>query len=365
MEQMSSSYMLAQTRTVATGSGHGGDALLAARAQTQAAGNPYFLIELAHASSSELPSALSELLRARIAHLSELARQVLQAAAILESDFDVRALAHASGRSEGETLDALDELLSTAELIEHDGHYVFAHPLIATVVRNGLSSARRAFLHRRAAAALELAQAHTPQAGRIAAHYAQGGDGVRAAHLFEQAARHALNVAAPNESAQFYQQALQYEPTPLRRLGLGDALLRLGELAAAREAFESAYAEFVANNDQHNAARASLNLAEAFMASERFEEGREWMERSLAYSDTDADPASHALAHLLLGSSRLDSGKSIADAERNLNEAIHIAAKHQLTRALHSGQCVCGARRTRSGACCVRDVHRIGRRRRR
>jgi DNA-binding SARP family transcriptional activator len=308
----------------------GGDAGLAERAQSQAGGNPYFLIELAQAPERELPLALTELLRARIARLSALARQVLQAAAILDSDFDVSALAQTSGRSESETLDALDELVQAADLIERDAHYGFAHPLIATVVRDDLSGARKAFLHRRAAAALESSQVSGSSAGRIAAHYAQGGDHARAAQFFETAAAHALSVAAPLEAVQFYEQALAHEPTALRRSGLGNALLRLGDLPAARANFLLAYDEFVAANDLHYAAQLSLSVAETFLAAEHFEEGRAWMERSLAHSDVDADPASHALAHLLLGSGRLEGGLSIAEAEPHLVEAIRIAADHQL-----------------------------------
>ena len=61
-------------------------------------------------------------------------------------------------RERWETLDALDDLLESGILVEWGEHYAFAQPLVAMVVRDGLSAARRAFLHRRAAEALERAR---------------------------------------------------------------------------------------------------------------------------------------------------------------------------------------------------------------
>ncbi|MGH2521193.1 MAG: AAA family ATPase, partial [Anaerolineales bacterium] len=91
---------------------------LAGRVRAQSAGNPYFLIELCRAAPGDLPSALTELVRARLDRLPDSVRQVLQAAAVLEPDFNFEALRRASGRDEGETLDALDVLLSASLIAE-------------------------------------------------------------------------------------------------------------------------------------------------------------------------------------------------------------------------------------------------------
>lgn len=173
-----------------------------------------------------MPTALAELLRARLERLPDPARQVLQAAAVLEPAFDFPTLRSASGRDEAETLDALDALLSAAVIAERGGAYAFVHPLVAAVVRDGLSGARRTFLQRRAAEAIEVAYTgRLPQiAGRLSAHYAQAGDRAWAASFAEMAAERALALAAPTEAVDFYRQALALDPSPARELGLGRGL---------------------------------------------------------------------------------------------------------------------------------------------
>ena len=210
----------------------GGDPVLAERVHAQTAGNPYFLIELFRAGTDQVPQVLTELVRARLGRLSEDARQVLQAAAVLAPDFDFAALRRTSGRGEEETLAALDTLLNAMVLTERNAHYEFSHPLVATIVQNELSGTRRAFLNRRAAEALEATHAgRLPQiAGQLAAHYVQAGDVPRAAHFAEMAAEHALALAATNEAESFYRQSLALEPTPARQIGLGRVLMRSGDL---------------------------------------------------------------------------------------------------------------------------------------
>lgn len=310
----------------------GVEPMLTHRVQAQSAGNPYFLIELARAGPGDVPPALTELIRARLERLGDPARQVLQAAAMLEPDFDFAVLRRTSGRGEEEVLDALDALLNAAVLIERGGRYTFAHPLVAAVVRGGLSGARRAFLYRRAAEALEATYAGrlSQIAGRLAAYYAQAGDGVQAGLYAERAAEHALALAAPAEAVDFYRQALALDPTPARQLGLGQALLRQEDLAEARAAFEAALSAAEAEGDQRSAARACLGLAETHLPEGRADEAARWMEKSLTYLDPGADPEAHALAHFLLGASRLDAGQSLAQSEKELNEAVRLAAENNL-----------------------------------
>ncbi|HYN87297.1 MAG TPA: tetratricopeptide repeat protein, partial [Ardenticatenaceae bacterium] len=328
----------------------GADPLLAHQIHAQSAGNPYFLIELWRARSDEVPSVLKDLVRARLDQLPDTARQVLQAAAILEPDFDFATLRRTSGRGEEETLDALDVLLNASVLTENAangggaGAYRFAHPLVASVVRDGLSGARRAFLHRRAGDALVATHAGRVEqiAGLLAGHYANAGELAPAARYAEIAAERALSVAAPEEAAGFYRQAVAYEPTPGRRMGLGRALLRQGDLAGARGAFEAAVGEFEAGGDYQGAARARLNVAETYFPTGRFEEAVRWMTASLATLDAAADPTAHALAHFMMGTSALDSGQPLEVAVAQLDKATALAAEHGLNELAARGRFVLG-----------------------
>ncbi|HBY97824.1 MAG TPA: hypothetical protein DEP84_28435 [Chloroflexi bacterium] len=316
----------------------GGDPGLTACVQAQSAGNPYFLIELVRAAPGEIPLALAELVRARLDRLPGGARQVLQAAAVLEPEFDFMTLRRTSGRGEEETLDALDALLDAAVLTEQATNtsarslYAFAHPLVARVVRDGLSGARRVFLHRRAAIALETTHAsHLAQiAGQLAMHYTQAAEPARAAMYAEMAAERALALAAPAEAADFYRQALALDSTPARQLGLGRALFRHGDLDGARIAFDAALSGFEALGDRRQLARTCLDLAETYVPVGRTDDVVGWVQQGLAFLDVEADPAAHAQAHFLLATARLVTEPSLGEAEVHLAEAVRLASEHDL-----------------------------------
>jgi DNA-binding SARP family transcriptional activator len=310
----------------------GGDPTLTERVQAASAGNPYFLIEMLHAAPTDIPPVLSDLIRARLDRLDEAARQVLQAASVLGPNFDFATLRRTSGRSEEETLTALDALLGALVLTEREGRYDFAHPLIAAVVHKGMSGARRAFIHRRAAQALESTHAnHLPEiAGLLAAHYAQAGDVPRAAHYAEIAAERAVALAASAEAIDFYRQALALEPTAARHMGLGRVLLNQADLDHARAEFETALREMQNAGDRRGAARAALSLAETYFPSGHFDIAQEWTTKALAFADNENDPESHALAHLALASGEYGTTSSFADAEKNLNAATRHAVENHL-----------------------------------
>ncbi len=306
--------------------------------QFQSAGNPYFLIELSRTAVAEgmpaVPPGLADLLRARLSRLPGTAQQVLQAAAVLEPAFDAGLLRRVSGRSEEETLDALDALLAAGILVERAEHLAFGHPLVARVVRDALSGPRRAFLHRRAAEALEAAHGRQlgPVAARLMNHALQAGDPLAAARYADLAGRHALALAAAGEAVGFFRQALALDPTPLRHLGLGDALYQAGDLAAAREAFEAALASAQAAGDRPVAARACLGLAETCLPAGRPDELMRWATRSLEFLDADRDPVAHARAHFLLGAAGLRlGGPGLAEARSHLAEASRLAEEHAAT----------------------------------
>ncbi len=325
---------------------------LAALLHAHSAGNPYFLLELGSHSSAlategdlltGVPTALADLIRARLERLPDPVRQVAQAAAVLEPDFELTTLRRTSGRSEEEMLDAIDALLGAGILTERAAHgassstqvaFFFAHPLVATVIRDGLSATRRQFLHRRAAQALEAAHSTrlAPVAGRLLIHWRAAGDAERAAHYADLAAQHALSLAAAAEAANYLRQAIALAAAPSRRVVLGDALSQLGDLPAARTAFAAALTHAVAEGDRPSAARACLGMAQTYLPGGRADDVVQWAERSLEYLDAAADPAAHAHAHYLFGAGRLRAGgAALAEADRHLAEAAQLAAAHGAT----------------------------------
>ncbi len=310
----------------------GGEVALAEELHARSAGNPYFLLELSQGPPQDTPPGLAQLVRARLERLPDAARQVLQAAAVLDADFDFPTLRRTSGRGEEETLDALDVLLNAAVLVEREGRYRFAHPLVASIVRDDLSIARRSFLHRRAAESLEAVYAGrlAQVAGQLSRHYAEAGRPDQAAYYAEMAAERALELTAPAEAVALYGQAFSLEPTPFRQMRLGRALYMQGDLERARETLGRALDEFRAAGDQSGTARACLELAESYLPSGQGDQVIEWAERALADLDAGVDPEAVARAHYLLGAGAIQAGVSLLEAEAHLLKAAVLASENEL-----------------------------------
>jgi predicted ATPase len=311
----------------------GGDLSLAEELQNKSAGNPYFLIELTRAAPGDTPPELAELIRSRLSQLPEAARQVLQAAAVLETNFDFSTLRRTSGRGEEETLNALDALLEANVLTEHHDGYDFAHPLVAGVVRENLGLARRSFLHRRAAEALTAIHANhlAPMAGQLATHYAQAGRPAQAAYYADMAARRALDLAAPAEAADLYRLAFRLEPTPPRQMNLARTLYVLGDLTGAQEVLLAVLAEFEARADRSGVVQVCLELALSYLPYGQAGQTVYWAERALSQLDSPPEPEFLARIHHLLGAARLRTDNSLAAAEHHLRLVDDLAAEHDLS----------------------------------
>jgi DNA-binding SARP family transcriptional activator len=302
-----------------------------ARLAQQSAGNPYFLTELAQAGALSVPPALSDLVLARVEALPEPARQVLQAAAVLEPDIEGATLVQISALDEEATLQALDSLLASGMFFEQDERYSFSHPLVATVVRGAMHRVRRATLHRRAATALAQVYAeHLPaQAGRVAAHYREAGDRPQAARHATMAGDYALSVTAVVEAVQFYRQALADEGSAERTLSLGRALAWHGDQDESRTLIERAYASFTAQNDQPKMALASLVLADLTLTHGGYAEAGRLAQRALDLIG-DRGPFTAASAHILIGTAARARG-DLAAAQQHIDTCITIAQQHGLT----------------------------------
>jgi tetratricopeptide (TPR) repeat protein len=166
-----------------------------------------------------------EAILARASHLTAAARQVLEAAAVLDPLLDDALLQQTSARSAGETIDALDELLAQ-QFLQIDpaapAALAFPHRLLAQAVSDALTPWRRRLLHGRAAEALARVQPHN--AAMLAKYYAEAGAWEMAVRYFEQAALQAGQAAAYATALALIDQAMAVLPKLGRpetaRLGL-------------------------------------------------------------------------------------------------------------------------------------------------
>ena len=196
-------------------------------------GNPLFLVELIRAGLAgdrpagpqQVPPSLQALTERRLKRLSNDSRQVLETLAILDRPPSFELLQRVSGRSEHETLYALEAGLQWQFLTHHEAdQYRFAHDLVATAVRAQLSQVRLQRLHRRAAITLE--QHHAGEA-IVAYHWRMAGNKERESHFTYLAAQAALNQAAYHDATLLYSRVLELLPATATRqrsevlLGLG------------------------------------------------------------------------------------------------------------------------------------------------
>jgi predicted ATPase len=97
-----------------------------------------------------VPSGIRALVDRRLNLLSDVAKQVLRAAAVIGRDFPVKVLAGVVSLGADQLLSALDDA-ATARLVKETGpgSYRFTHQLVHAALTDELGATRRAFLRRR------------------------------------------------------------------------------------------------------------------------------------------------------------------------------------------------------------------------
>ena len=227
-------------------------------------GNPFFIEEIIRnlmaagmrvgsATGSELqrfelPEGVKRMVARRLERLNPRTIELLRVAAVAGRDFDVELLEELVDLDEGEFLAALEEALDAGVLLESTGvpgRYSFSHALMREALYEGMSSPRRARLHRRVGEALEAAS--QPSLSSLALHFTRAAglpDSEKAISYARQAAEEATEVLAHEEAVEHYSRALDVltraEPTAEDRrlellLVLGEACVRAGERRRARD----------------------------------------------------------------------------------------------------------------------------------
>lgn len=305
----------------------GGDRSRVSELYERSAGNPYYLSQLMQAPPNSTPSALVDMISTRLNSLPDLARDVIQAVAVLQPYSDLATLWQTSGHSESETLDAVDLLVQQGFLLEQNGDLSFTHPLLAQVLDANLSGMRRRLLHRRAAQAwLNSAAGKAPElAGRLAYHYQEAGEPALAADYAEQAGNYALRLGATAEAKRFFQQALEQEVTPTRLYGLGVSLYWQGEYDQSRPLLAEAHDRWIEANDSSHAAEAALVLARGGLATGQIKDALHWIQQGRSYLLEDDNDNALALGSYLLATGMRASGQSLAESEAHLYEALRYA----------------------------------------
>ncbi|MEX1170739.1 MAG: AAA family ATPase [Chloroflexota bacterium] len=227
----------------------GVDALLA-----ESEGLPLYLVEAlaAGTSSAEGPARnVRTLLRERLATVSETAAQVLSAAAVIGRSFHLQLVRGTSGRSEDETITALEELVRRGIVRELEASpeaaFDFAHAKLRDAAYEAMSLARRRLLHRRTADLLRSEGGSRDDPGRlvqIATHERAAGRDDEAAEAYRQAGFRARALYANREAGIHFETALALGHPDVAglQLALGEVRTALGDYAGALAALEASAA---------------------------------------------------------------------------------------------------------------------------
>lgn len=256
----------------------------------------------------------------RLRGISDLARQVLAAAAVLGTARDAAVLRDTSGRSEDEVVHAVEELIASGLLRELPGAegIGFALEPAEKLVYETTSLIRRRLLHKRAAAALEempRADEDGGIAAAIATHH-QGSGSHKAARWFRRAGDLARDAYAQTEARMFYENAIA-----LGGEDAGELHLALGELAMAAGEYERAMVELRSAASQTEAETLSIvehRIGEVNRLLGRFAPAEESFARAESHHPALTSLyADWALLHHRLGSRR----EALAMAEKALESA--------------------------------------------
>jgi DNA-binding SARP family transcriptional activator len=228
-------------------------------------GLPFFVIEYLtadiHSQSGDMPESVREIQKSRLTKLDEVCKQLLTTAAIIGRSFDFETLRFASGRSEEETIVALETLLRSGLLLEKrlddtSGDmtldkasllYDFSHDSIYQIVLDQTSLARQRLLNRRVADSyLTQYQRIEENAARIGYHLSRSGEEERAAKYYFMAGEHDRMLYANEEALNHFQTAVALGHPNLSILheAIGDLMTLRGEYQRAVNSYEKS-ASFV------------------------------------------------------------------------------------------------------------------------
>ncbi|MCX7783866.1 MAG: AAA family ATPase, partial [Meiothermus sp.] len=201
-----------------------------------AGGNPFFVLETARSLvesgalqkgiPQKLPASgkVRTLIQRRLERLSPLALNLARTAAVAGTDFSVPLAARVLQTSPVAFSEPLAEL-QTAQVMQ--GH-AFVHDLLYEATLGGIPASIKLYLHQQVAAFLEEQQT---EPARIAGHWLEGGEALRAAPLLLEASRQADLASRTAEALTFAQQAVQiYREFGQSGLEL-EALWQVGRLA--------------------------------------------------------------------------------------------------------------------------------------
>ncbi|HHO52586.1 MAG TPA: hypothetical protein ENK18_17380 [Deltaproteobacteria bacterium] len=296
----------------------------------------------------EIPIGVRQMMKSRLDAIDPEDRGVLEVLAVESRDVDLDVLLDVLDEDEEIVLDSLDRLLASGIVRERRiGDTIYhsvTHRKFADVVYRDLDAERRAWLHRRMAAAMELHYANQPAALEIVGeHYRKAGDAGRAYRYLVAAAKRLADRSLMQEAWDLTEKAGTLEGSAMadlpsasfrsfRRDNLtvrATVLYNRAEWADAEQTWRAVLALSEEDADPRAACEARLRLATVLRRRGQHDDSREFAElaleasRRLHFREGVAE-ALHCMAALAWSEGQLD------ECERLASEGLRVAQGNQL-----------------------------------
>ncbi len=203
----------------------------------RAAGNPFFLLELAREAAAGRASrsgsaspTLWEAVCHRLVDVDQQTRDAVQRLAVVGDELDAAAAVAVIGPTEAHAFAVLDSALAAGVLVVHDTRYAFQHELVRQALVAQVPPHRRVEIHRQAAGRLARSGA-PPQT--VARHWLAGEQPQEAVPWLETASREAVRLGAFRDALATLDVLLQHSPGHPAALCLrAEALEAVGDVRA-------------------------------------------------------------------------------------------------------------------------------------
>jgi len=296
----------------------------------------------------EIPIGVRQMMKTRLDAIADADRRVLEVLAVEARDVDLDVLLDVLDVEEEGVLDSLDRLLAAGIVRETRAgdtvYHAVTHRKFADVVYRDLHAERRAWLHRKVAAAMELHYANQPAALEVVGeHYRRAGDAGRAYRYLVAAAKRLADRSLMQEAWDLTEKAGTLEDSAMADLTPVDfrsfrrdhltvratVLFNRAEWSDAEKTWRAVLALAEEDGDARTACEARLRLATVLRRRSRNDDSRAFAElaleasRRLHYRQGVAE-ALHGMAALAYSEGNLD------ECERLANEGLLVAQGSQL-----------------------------------
>jgi ATP/maltotriose-dependent transcriptional regulator MalT len=303
-------------------------------------GNPFFVTEALAADSAAVPATVRDAVLARVARLSETARDLLDAVAVVPQRTEVWLLE----AIDGSDLEALDECLRSGVLRAEADGVVFRHELARLAVEEALPPNRAVALHRRALAALGTDGLGAVDLARLAHHAEAAGDTAAVLRYAPAAGEQAAALGAPREAERQYMRALRFarQLTPEERARLqvrfSDHAYLGDQRSEAADELTEAIATYRRAGDREREGDALHRRARMLGCIGRFREAVSDIDEAISVLQRTAPSAALARAYSYQAGVRMNDSlaEGAAMAERALAIAEEVGDTEAVVHALNN-----------------------------